>query len=101
MKIKSLFLLSCGLIFIWSCKNEPVFEGNHDPEVIKTYRNNSTPESKMDSLASVNFITKQKLTEIYELMSLYAVNQDDSLMSDILYPQIQSELHRNYRLRYF
>lgn len=90
MKIKSLFLLSCGLIFIWSCKNEPVFEGNHDPEVIKTYRNNSTPESKMDSLASVNFITKQKLTEIYELMSLYAVNQDDSLMSDILYPQIQS-----------
>src|SRR5690554_5635371 len=92
MKIKSLLiLLISGLIFsIWSCKNEPTFQGEHDPEVIKTYKNNSLPASKMDSLASVNFITRQKLTELYELTSLYTANSSDSLLREILYPQIQS-----------
>lgn len=91
MKIKMFFFNLIGLVFIvWSCKNEPIFQGEHDPEVIKTYRNIATPASKMDSLASVGFITKQKLIELYELSSLYASNQGDSLMQDILYPQIQS-----------
>ena len=91
MKIKSLFLLLLpGLILICSCKQEPVFQGEHNPEVIKTYQNSSTPASRMDSLASVNFITKQKLTELYELMSLYSVNQNDSVMRNILFPQIKS-----------
>lgn len=90
MKIRFLFVFLTALVFVWSCKHEPVFQGEHDPEVIKTYRNNSTPVSKMDSLASVNFITKQKLTEVYELMSLYSVNQNDSVMRNILFPQIES-----------
>src|SRR5690606_30419168 len=37
-----------------------------------------------------NFITKQKLTEVYELMSLYSVNLNDSVMRNILFPQIES-----------
>lgn len=90
MKIRFLFVFLTALVFVWSCKHEPVFQGEHDPEVIKTYQNNSTPVSKMDSLASVNFITKQKLTEVYELMSLYSVNQNDSVMRNILFPQIES-----------
>lgn len=90
MKIRFLFVFLFGLTLIWSCKHEPVFQGEHDPEMIKTYRNNSTPVSKMDSLASVNFITKQKLTEVYELMSLYSVNRNDTVMRNILFPQIKS-----------
>ncbi len=91
MKIKTFIQLLLGFVFIvWSCKNETTYQGNHDPDVIKTYRNNSTPVSKMDSLASVNFITKQKLTELYELMSLYSSNSSDSLLREILYPQIES-----------
>lgn len=91
MKIKSFIQLLIGFVFVvWSCKNETTYQGKHDPDVIKTYRNNSTPVSKMDSLASVNFITKQKLTELYELMSLYSSNPSDSLLREILYPQIQS-----------
>ncbi|MBW7870060.1 MAG: hypothetical protein H3C39_03250 [Flavobacteriia bacterium] len=90
MKIRFLFVFLFGLALIWSCKHEPVFQGEHDPEMIKTYRNNSTPVSKMDSLASVNFITKQKLTEVYELMSLYSVNRNDTVMRNILFPQIKS-----------
>lgn len=91
MKVKSYILFLIGLIFIlFSCKNDKTFQGKHDPEVIKTYRNQPTGMSKMDSIESVNFITKQKLTEIYELTSLYTVNQNDSLMREILYPQIKS-----------
>lgn len=91
MKIKSLIIFALGLIFVvWSCKDEPTFKGKHDPEVIKTYRNHSTPASKMDSLTSIGFITKQKLTELYELSSLYSSNVGDSLMREILNPQIKS-----------
>lgn len=91
MKIKSLIILVMGLIFVvWSCKDEPTYKGKHDPEMIKTYRNDATSAAKMDSLASVGYITKQKLIELYELSSLYSSNQGDSLMREILLPQIQS-----------
>ena len=91
MKIKHFFPIVIGLIFVFfACKKEPVFNGAHDPDVIKNYHNQATPVSKMDSLASINFITKQKLTEIYELTSLYASNPGDSILKEILYPQIQS-----------
>lgn len=91
MKIKSFLVALVGLIFIvWSCKKEPTYQGVHDPEVIKNYRNLSTPVSRMDSLSTVGFITKQKLTELYELSSLYSSNSNDSLMREILFPQIQS-----------
>lgn len=97
MKIKSLIiLLISGLIFaVWSCKKEPTFQGEHDPEVIKTYKNQSTTVSRMDSLASVNFITRQKLTELYELTSLYSANSSDTLLREILYPQIKSYFIEN------
>jgi hypothetical protein len=91
MKIKSLIILVMGLIFVvWSCKDEPTYKGKHDPEMIKTYRNDATSAAKMDSLASIGFITKQKLIELYELSSLYSSNQGDSLMREILLPQIHS-----------
>lgn len=96
MKIKSIISLIFVLIFtFWSCKPESTFQGKHDPDVIKTYRNNATPASMMDSLSSVNFITKQKLTEVYELSSLFASNANDSLMREILLPQIQSYFLEN------
>jgi len=91
MRIKHSIFFALGLIFVlFACKKEPTFNGNHDPEVIKNYRNVATPVSKRDSLSSVSFIAKQKLTEIYELTSLYSSNPDDSILKEILYPQIQS-----------
>ncbi len=96
MKIKHFFPIAIGLIFvIFACKKEPIFNGEHDPEVIKNYHNQATPVSKMDSLASINFITKQKLTEIYELSSLYSSNSGDSILKGILFPQLQSYFLEN------
>ncbi|NLN33527.1 MAG: hypothetical protein GX159_08030 [Flavobacteriaceae bacterium] len=96
MKVKLLIILILGFgFFVSSCKNETTFQGNHDPEVIKTYKNQSTAVSRMDSLASVNFITRQKLTEVYELSSLYSSNPNDSLLREILYPQMQSYFLKN------
>src|SRR5690625_7334920 len=83
MKVKSYIIILIGIIFILgSCKNDKIFQGEHDPEVIKTYRNQPTGMSKMDSIESVNYITRQKIIEIYELTSLYTVNQNDSLMRE-------------------
>lgn len=100
MKVKTLLQLLTGLLFIlWSCKDETTFQGKHDPEVIKTYRNDVTSGTKMDSLSSVNLITKQKLTELYELSSLFITKNNDSLMRDILFPQIQSYFLNNDSLQ--
>lgn len=96
MKIKHIFPIAIGLIFVFfACKKEPVFNGEHDPEVIKNYHNEAAAVSMMDSLASVNFIAKQKLTEIYELSSLYSSNSGDSIMKGILYPQMRGYFLEN------
>lgn len=79
-----------GMTGLVSCKKETIFEGVRDPEVIKTYHNSSSATARMDSVASVNFITRQKLVEIYELTSLYSSSKGDTLMEEILYPQIQT-----------
>lgn len=85
-----IIILLTGLTGLMSCKKETVFEGVRDPEVIKTYHNSSSATAKMDSVASVHFITRQKLVEIYELTSLYSSSKGDTLMEGILYPQIQT-----------
>ncbi|HUH34971.1 MAG TPA: hypothetical protein VL022_03990 [Moheibacter sp.] len=96
MKAKAMFSILLGLVFLlWACKDEKTFQGKHDPEVIKTYHNSVTNVPKMDSLASVHYITKQKLTEIYELSSLFTLNEKDSLMREILLPQLESYFLEN------
>lgn len=90
MKIKGFISLLVCLIFVAvACKKEQFFGGEHDPEVIKNYRNQSSPVSKMDSLASINLITKQKLLEVYELSLLYSSKQNDSILRDLLYSQLK------------
>lgn len=96
MKARTIILSVFGLIFfVFSCKKESVYQGDHNPDVIKSYRNTDTPVTLKDSLSSINNITRQKLTEIYELSSLYNSNKNDSLMEDILYPQIMGYFLEN------
>ncbi len=91
MKAKHFISILICLIFIaTACKKEQFFAGEHDPEVIKNYRNQSTPVSKMDSITSINYITKQKLLEVYELSLLYSSKQNDSILRDLLYSQLAS-----------
>lgn len=89
MKTKHfLSILICLIFVVTACKKEEFFGGEHDPEVIKNYRNQSTPVSRMDSVASINYITRQKLLEVYELSVLYASKRNDSILSDLLYSQL-------------
>lgn len=91
MKAKRLILMLICLIFVAiACKKEQFFDGEHDPEVIKNYKNESAPVSQMDSIASINFITKQKLLEVYELSLLYSSKQNDSILKDVLHSQLAS-----------
>ncbi len=75
----SSFLLICACFFT-SCKKEPTYNGEYNPEVIKGYKNEaSTIGNKMDSIEAVNFIVKQKLREFYELSALAAMKKDSTL----------------------
>jgi len=80
--------LSIWIIF--SCKNDTNYEGDYNPEVIKGYKNESSSvNTKMDSIEAVNFISKQKLREFYELSAL-ASNNKDSVVQEILITQLKS-----------
>lgn len=96
MKANKLYIITCLMLMcLWACKKEPQFDGEHNMEVIKNYHNNTTSVSKMDSLTSINFITKQKLLEVYELSLLYHTNKKDSILSDLFSSQLSSYFLEN------
>ncbi|RLZ11638.1 hypothetical protein [Faecalibacter macacae] len=75
---------------IYSCKQDTTYDGDYNPEVIKGYKNEaSTVNTKMDSIEAINFISKQKLREFYELSAL-ASNNNDSVVQEILITQLRS-----------
>ena len=77
----------CSVWIIFSCKDDK-YKGDYNPEAIKGYKNEaSTVSSKMDSLEAVNFIAKQKLSEIYELSAL-ASNTSDTVVDSLLKDQL-------------
>ena len=87
--IPPLMLISIILI-LFSCKNESTYNGDYNPEEIKEYKNdNASLTNKMDSAQAVDFISTQKLRELYELSTL-AANTNDSVLSEMLWGQLKS-----------
>lgn len=86
-------LCVCMILSIWiifSCKKDTTYEGEYNPEVIKGYKNeSSTVNTKMDSIEAINFISKRKLREFYELSALASSN-NDSVVQDLLINQLRS-----------
>lgn len=91
--IKLMNLCLCmilSILIIYSCKQDTTYDGDYNPEVIKGYKNEaSTLNTKMDSIEAINFISKQKLREFYELSAL-ASNNNDSVVQEILITQLRS-----------
>lgn len=91
--IKMINLCLCMILSIWiinSCTKDTTYEGDYNPDVIKGYKNEaSTLNTKMDSIEAVNFISKQKLREFYELSAL-ASNNSDSIVQDLLITQLRT-----------
>ena len=79
-----------SICIIYSCKNDTTYDGDYNPEVVKGYKNDaSSVNTKMDSLEAVNFISKRKLREFYEL-SVLASNNNDSVIQSLLFTQLGS-----------
>ena len=91
--IKMMNLCVCMILSICiinSCTKDTTYEGDYNPDVIKGYKNeSSTLNTKMDSIEAVNFISKQKLREFYELSAL-ASNNNDSIVQDLLITQLRT-----------
>lgn len=91
--IKIMNLCLCMILLICiinSCKNDTTYEGDYNPDVIRGYKNEAaTLNTKMDSLEAVNFISKQKLREFYELSALASSN-NDSVVQNLLLTQLRS-----------
>ena len=79
-----------AILIINSCKNDTTYDGDYNPDVIKGYKNDaSTLNTKMDSIEAVNYISKQKLKEFYELSALASSN-NDSVLQEHLFSQLKS-----------
>lgn len=79
-----------SICLINSCKNDTTYDGDYNPEVIKGYKNDaSTLNTKMDSIEAVNYISKKKLKEFYELSALASSN-NDSVLQEHLVAQLRS-----------
>lgn len=75
---------------IFSCKKDSTYSGDYNLEEIKSYKNEaSTLNTKMDSAQAIDFISKQKLREFYELSTL-AINSNDSTVSQMLWEQLKT-----------
>lgn len=85
-----------SICIINSCKNDTTYDGDYNPDVIKGYKNeSSTLTTKMDSIEAVNFISKKKLREFYELSAL-AWSNNDSVIRDLLVTQLRSYFNEEH-----
>ncbi len=89
-KFCSQLLLIALCMVIFSCKKDSTYSGDYNLEEIKSYKNEaSTLNTKMDSAQAIDFISKQKLREFYELSTL-AINSNDSTVSQMLWEQLKT-----------
>ncbi|WP_297986511.1 hypothetical protein [uncultured Chryseobacterium sp.] len=87
--LNKLFLSFLAVIMIAvSCEKK---EEKSDLETLRTSNNRkSYPVTKMDSAQAIQFITKQKIQELFDLSTLYANGNRDTEIDSVIYAQMQN-----------
>lgn len=85
-KINKILLFGLLIVLFTACKKE---QENLSLEQVK-YNSNTTsyPSAKMDTLQSINKITRQKVREVLELSILYTSGNKDTEIDAAMYNQI-------------
>lgn len=84
---KLLTAIVCIILFLFSCqkKNEEM----SDLDKLRTSNNQkSYPVNKMDSTQAIQFITKQKIQELFDLSTLYTSGNKDTEIDSVIYAQM-------------
>lgn len=78
------------LVFsVFSCKKE--ITAVSDLDTLRKNNNRiSYPVTQMDSAQAINFITKQKIQELFDLSTLYASGSRDTEIDSVIYAQMNS-----------
>ncbi|WP_124639649.1 hypothetical protein [Amniculibacterium aquaticum] len=80
-----------SLITIWFCFlscNNKVEEKSELDTLRKSNNKKSYPVTKMDSIQAIQFITKQKIQELFDLSALYTSGTKDTEIDSIIYQQM-------------
>lgn len=89
MKTKANLLITTlfALFLFFACKeNKPT----SDLETLRNSNNRTSyPVAKMDSAQAIQFITKQKIQELFDLSTLYTAGNRDTEIDSVIYQQIQ------------
>lgn len=86
-----LFLIVLSVV---SCNEKA--EQKSDLETLRTSNNRKTyPVTKMDSAMAIQFITKQKIQELFDLSVLYTSGNRDTEIDSVIYAQMQSYFEKN------
>ena len=75
------------LLFGISCQNKT--EEKSDLDTLRSSNNKkSYPVTKMDSVQAIQFITKQKIQDLYDLSALYTSGTKDTEIDSVIYQQM-------------
>lgn len=86
---KLIFSLLALLMIAISCTGKS--EQKSDLETLRNSNNRkSYPVTKMDSAQAIQFITKQKIQELFDLSALYANGNRDTEIDSVIYAQMQN-----------
>jgi hypothetical protein len=84
---KYLFSFFILLLFQFSCTKK--IEEKSDLDKLRSSNNKKTyPATKMDSLQAIQFITKQKIQDLYDLSALYTSGTKDTEIDSVIYQQM-------------
>lgn len=91
MKNLNKILLSFLALLMMAVSCNKKTEEKSDLEKIRTNNNRkSYPMTKMDSAQAIQFITKQKIQELFDLSALYANGNRDTEIDSVIYAQMQN-----------
>ena len=83
----TLLFLFCVGIMLFSCNKKQ--EERSDLDKLRNSNNKkSYPVTKMDSVQAIQFITKQKIQDLYDLSALYTSGNRDTEIDSIIYQQM-------------
>lgn len=85
--VNKLLFLAFSILLVVSCNNKSDEKSDLD-KLRQSNNKKSYPVTKMDSLQAIQFITKQKIQDLYDLSALYTNGNKDTEIDSVIYEQM-------------
>lgn len=84
----NLYVLLCSVFFALFACNKKVEERSNLDKLRNSNNKKSYPVTKMDSVQAIQFITRQKIQDLFDLSTLYTSGNRDTEIDSVIYQQM-------------